>query len=166
MINKPNNYNFLNKNKNFCGYFFFQDKNYSFIDIFLNEYIKHFSYENKISLIGDYIDFIEEKYNIQHIVKYDYTGKTKTPIEEFKDKHNSDYYYFCFMLSMRFDSDIIIINNPLYLNNKTIDKISNIVEAGISVIFVNCNFDLSFLNDKKNVFDLNNLTLESKINNF
>ena len=70
------------------------------------------------------------------------------------------------MLSIRFDADITIFNNPLYLNEETKKRLSNIVDAGMSVIFMNCKFDLSFLNDKKNVFDLNNLTLEKKFNNF
>ena len=166
MINTPNNWNFLNEKENWCGHFFFQDKNSSFIDTFLNKYTKKIPYQNTISLIGDCIEPLEEKYNIRHVVKYDYTGKTQTFLEKFKDKHNRDYYYFCFMLSMRFDSDIVIFNNPLYLDEETRNRLSNIVDAGMSVIFMNCKFDLSFLNDKKNVFDLNNLTLEKKINNF
>lgn len=165
MINTPNNWDFL-KGKYFSGYFFFKDENTYLIDIFLNKYKEHFPCQNRISLIGDSIDLIEKKYNLCHVVKYDYTGKTQTPIEKFKDQHNTDYYYFSLMLSLRLDSDIIIFNNPLYLNEETKKRLSNIVEGGISVIFINCDFDLSFLNDKENVFDLSNLTLQKKINNF
>lgn len=80
---------------------FFQYKNSSFIDTFLNKYTKKFPYQNTISLIGDCIE----------------------PLE---------------------------------------NKLSSTVDVSMSVVFMNCQFDLSFLNDKKNVFDLNNLTLEKK----
>ena len=56
MINIPNNWNFLNEKENWCGHFFFQDKNSSFIDTFLNKYTKKFPYQNTISLIGDCIE--------------------------------------------------------------------------------------------------------------
>lgn len=133
--------------------------------IVLEKIIKKFGDNNKISMIGDKKNYLVNKYDIIYTPEKDYTGKTNVGIENFQSIHKCDYYFFCFMLALRFNSDIVILNNIPYFDNELKKRLNTSMEAGHHFVFYNCKSDLNFIN-KDLLVNLDKFTIEKKIQKF
>ena len=148
-------------NNNIHGHFIVNETN----PIVLEKLIQQLGNTTKISMIGDRQNYLVDKYDIIYTPERDYTGKTDVGIKKFQSVYERDYYFFCFMLAMRFDSDVVILNNVPYYDDALKARLSTLRECGHSFIFYNCKPDLSFLNNEFLV-NLDNFTLDKKIQKF
>ena len=141
----------MNNIDNIFSFFYFNENKLillpNFIKIFSNTYKNFYDQNPKISMIGEYEQKICLDYNINHIVYND----TLSSLE----------------MALNMDSSLIIFNKINSFNDDLKRKILQSVYSTNVCLFVNCNYDFSFLSkSQRKIYDLNNLTIQNKIKQF